>query len=42
MKITCVINNVCFRVFDQDMSGTIRFHELLLAFSMSMRGTGGL
>ena len=44
MKITCVINNGCFnfRVFDQDMSGTIRFHELLLAFSMSMRGTGGL
>lgn len=29
-----------FRVFDQDMSGTVRFHELLLAFSMSMRGSG--
>ena len=28
------------RVFDQDRSGTIRFHELLLAFSMSMRGSG--
>ena len=32
-------NNV-FRVFDQDSSGAIRFHELLLAFSMSMRGSG--
>ena len=29
-----------FRVFDQDSSGAIRFHELLLAFSMSMRGSG--
>ena len=27
-------------MFDQDRSGTIRFHELLLAFSMSMRGSG--
>ena len=31
-----------FRVFDQDSSGTIRFHELLLAFSMSMRGSGNI
>ena len=34
MRITLI------RVFDQDGKGTIRFHELLLAFSMSMRGSG--
>ena len=31
---------IASRVFDQDRNGTIRFHELLLAFSMSMRGSG--
>ena len=36
-----MIDNI-FRIFDPDLTGSIRFNELLIAFSMSMRGTGEL
>lgn len=29
-----------FRIFDPSYNGNIRFTDLLIAFSMSMKGTG--
>jgi len=34
-----VLDNI-FRIFDPDETGSVRFNELLMAFSMSMRGSG--
>ena len=34
-----VLDNI-FRIFDPNLSGCIRFTDLLIAFSMSMKGTG--
>ena len=34
------IDNI-FRIFDPGYNGFIRFTDLLIAFSMSMKGTGG-
>ena len=34
-----VVDNI-FRIFDPHLSGSIRFTELLIAFSMSMKGSG--
>ena len=34
-----VVENI-FRIFDPQLSGSIRFTDLLIAFSMSMKGSG--